>query len=163
MPQGYQVPTHQLLADKQGANTHEYEIGPAATVAKMLPGIGVIRDTNDYSVKEAGVESDLVLGVLDINPDGTGMKTEAYAARGDECRVIEHGKCLVLLLSGGGATAPGVPLTTSTDGKWLIQATGAIGTQGAPAVYALETINPAASDLFCLAMVTGQREAAPAA
>jgi hypothetical protein len=162
MPQGYVVPQNQILADKEGAIVHEYEVGANATAAKMLPGIGVIYDTADYAVKEAGAEADAVLGVLDVNPNGTGLKTTAYA-RGDQCRVIEHGKCLVLLLSGGGATSPGVPLTTTTDGKWLIQAVGVIGTQGAPAAYALETINPAASDLFCLAMVTGQREAAPAA
>jgi hypothetical protein len=162
MPQGYQVPTGQILADKEGAITHEYEVGANATAVKMIPGIAVIYDTVDYAVKEAGAETDVPLGILDINPDGSGSKTDAYA-RGDQCRVIEHGKCMVLLLSGGGATSPGAALHASTDGKLLIDAVGAIGTQGAPFCYALETINPAVSDLFCLAMVTGQREAAPAA
>ena len=126
----------------------------------MLPGIGVIYDTVDYAVKEAGAEGKTFLGILDSAVDG--LITTAYA-RGDACHVIEHGKCNVLLASGGAAVVPGDGLVTNADGKFIKNAVGALGEQGPFACYALESRNPAASDLHCLAMVTGAREPMAAA
>ena len=159
MPQGYVKPVNAIVADTEGLISHEYEIGANATAAKMLPGIGVEFDTSDWCVKETADESKVVLGVLDVASDM--LITDAYAV-GDPCRVIEHGKCLVRLLAGGAAVQPGTPLVVNADGLWQKQAVGAIGTQGAPPAYALESVNPVAQTL-CLAMVTGQREAAAAA
>jgi hypothetical protein len=156
MPQGYSRPSNQILADKEGSVVHEYEIGANATAAQMVPGRAVIYDTVNYAVKEAGAKADNVLGVLDVAP-GKGL-TDAYA-RGDQARVIERGKVMVTLVSGGAAVAPGTPLVTAANGKFKIQETGVIGAQGAPVAYALEIMNPAGSDLWCLVFLTGQREA----
>jgi hypothetical protein len=103
MPQGYVRPVNQILADKEGSVVHEYEVGAAATPAQMVPGRAVIYDTNNYSVKEAGAKADTVLGVLDVAPGG--LRTTAYAV-GDQVRVIERGKVMVTLVTGGAAVAP---------------------------------------------------------
>lgn len=159
MPQGYVKPANGIIADVEGLVTHEYEIGANATAAKMLPGVAVIYDTVDYAVKEAGAEAPDVIGVLDV---ASGKLRSAAYAVGDQARVIEGGKAVVLLAAGGAAVTPGIPLVTNADGKWIKQAVGALGAQGPPAAYALESVNPVA-DAFCLARVTGQREAAAAA
>jgi hypothetical protein len=163
MPQGYSTPANQILADLEGAVFHEYEIGPNATPASCIPGIVVKIDTaaaTNYQVVEAGVEADDPLGVLDV--ENSELKTHAYSV-GDICRVIERGKCYILLESGSAAVAPGDPLVCAADGRMILQATGLLGEQGAPPAYALEIADPALAETYCLAFFTGQREAATAA
>ena len=159
MPQGYVKPSNQIIADAEGLVVHEYEVGANATPAKMVPGAGVIYDTVDYAVKECGAAADDFVGVLDVAPGG--LLTTAYAV-GDQVRVIERGKVKVTLVAGGAAVTPGIPIVTAADGKFAKQAVGAMGAQGAPVAYALESVNPVA-DAWCLVFLTGQREAAAAA
>jgi hypothetical protein len=158
MVQGYNHPVNQIIADVEGLIVHEYEVGAAATPAKMLPGTAVIMDTTQNFVKEAGDEADNFLGVLDIQSDSA--ITHAYAV-GEQCRVIEHGKCMVRFPAGGTGVTPGLPIVTAADGLFKAQAVGLLGEQGAPVGYALETNAHVAAD-FVLAMITGQRESATA-
>jgi len=158
MPQGYQTPVNQILADIEGAVFHEYEIGPNATVASCIPGAMMKIDTAaavNYQIVECGVEAVDPLGVLDVACDQ--LKPTAYAV-GDIVRLIERGKCYVLLESGSAAVAPGDPLVCAALGRMILQAVGAIGTQGAPPAYALEISDPALAEKYCLAFVTGERE-----
>jgi len=159
MPQGYVKPANAIIADVEGLVSHEYEVGANATAVKMLPGIAVIYDTVDYAVKEAGAKAEVVIGILDVAP---AMLRSGHYAVADECRIIEKGKCVVLLKAGGAAVTPGVALVTAADGYLEKQAVGALGTQGAVVAYALESVNPVAAS-FCLAKVVNQREAAAAA
>jgi len=160
MPQGYVKPNNQIISDAKGLVVHEYEVGANATPAKMLPGRGVIYDTVDYAVKECGAAADDFVGVLDVAPGG--LVTTAYAV-GDQARVVERGKVKVTLVSGGAAVTPGIPIVTAADGKFAAQAVGAMGAQGAPVAYALESVDPSGADAWCLVFLTGQREAAAAA
>ena len=155
MVQGYNHPINQIIADLDELITHEYEVGATATPALMLPGTAVIFDTVDGSVKEAGAEADNFLGVLDVQMDSA--ITHPYAV-GEQCRVIEHGKCMVRFPAGGTGVTPGLPIITGANGLFAAQAVGLQGEQGAPVGYALETNAHAAAD-FVLVMITGQREA----
>lgn len=159
MPQGYVQPVNQILVDIEGMVSHEYEVGANAT-AVMLPGCVVIYDTVDYAVKEAGIEADNPLGVLEVKSDGL---ITTVPVVGEQRTVIERGKVLIRLENASAAVAPGDPLVCAADGRMILQATGAIGTQGAPCAYALEIADPAGGETLCLAFFTGQREAAPAA
>jgi len=166
MPQGIVKPTNRILASTIGAETREYEVGANATAAKMLPGIAVIYDTVDYAVKEAGAAADNILGVLEASPTMTVSSTPGssdHYAVGDQCTVIKKGQCKLILASGGAAVAPGDPIVTAADGKFTKQAVGALGAQGAPVAYAVESANPAVADAWCLVEYTGGREAAAAA
>jgi hypothetical protein len=155
MVQGYNHPINQIIADLDELITHEYEVGANATPAEMLPGSSVIFDTVDGSVKEAGAEADDFLGVLDVQ--GTEGVTHQYEV-GEQCRVIEHGKCMVRFKAGGTGVTPGLPIVTGADGTFTAQAVGLQGEQGAPVGYALETNTHVGAD-FVLVMITGQREA----
>ena len=158
MVQGYSHPINQIIADVDELITHEYTVGANATAALMLPGTAVIFDTLDGSVKEAGAECKNFLGVLDVQ--GFEGITHRYEV-GEQCRVIEHGKCMVRFGAGGTATAVGGPIVTAANGLFVVQAVGALGEQGAPVGYALEVNAHGAAD-FVLVMITGQRESATA-
>lgn len=67
--------------------TERLEIGPAATIAKMLPGMHVVFDTTDYGVKE-GAAAGAVIGIIgygEANADyKPATRDTAYTALGDE-------------------------------------------------------------------------------
>ena len=159
MPQGYQHPVNQIIADEEGLVTHEYEVGANATAALMLPGTVVIYDAADGSIKEAGAKAVAVLGVLSIQ---AGESVTHRWEKGEQAVVIEHGKCMIRFGAGGTAVAVGSPIVTAANGLGAVQAVGVLGTQGQPFAYGLE-INAHAGADFILCMVTGQREAAAAA
>ena len=159
MPQGYQHPVNQIIADEEGLVTHEYEVGANATAALMLPGTIVIYDAADGAVKEAGAEADNIIGVLSVQA-GEGI-THRWE-KGEQATVIEHGKCMIRFPAGGTAVAVGSPITSNATGLGVVQAVGVLGDQGAPFAYGLEANAHAGAD-FVLCMVTGQREAALAA
>jgi hypothetical protein len=82
---------------ENGVATGEYvvellRVGANATAAKMLPGIAVVYDSNDRSVKEAGVNGDII-GFLGYEDTPIAFKPAtrdtAYAV-GDTVAVI-HG------------------------------------------------------------------------
>ena len=100
------------------------KVGANATAAKMLPGIAVVRDTNDYSVKEF-TSGSAVVGV--IGWEKTPMKWRpatrdtAYAV-GDEL-AIHRGPCVIRMrLSISQTIVKGDLLTLTTDG-YLTKAT----------------------------------------
>ncbi|MDD4588860.1 MAG: hypothetical protein PHG06_00325 [Parabacteroides sp.] len=101
------------------------KVGANATAAKMLPGIAVIRDTNDYSVKEYGSTGSAVVGVLgweatpnDFRP---ASRDTAYAI-GKECAVHYGPGKIRMRLAASQTIVKGDMLTPTTDG-YLIKAT----------------------------------------
>lgn len=95
-----------------------FRIGANATAAKMLPGIAVIKDTDDYSVKEsAGTNSIGFLG-YEYTPAmfrPTSMST-AYAV-GDTVAVHRGpGRRQRALLTTSQTIVNGQPLKVTTDG-----------------------------------------------
>jgi hypothetical protein len=125
----------------------------------MLPGTIVIYDAADGAVKQAGAEADNIVGVLSIQ---AGESVTHRFELGEQCTVIEHGKCMIRFPAGGTAVAVGSPIVSGANGLGAVQAVGVLGDQGAPFAYGLEANAHAGAD-FVLCMVTGQRESAPAA
>jgi len=168
MPQGFLTqPVNRIAADTEAVlSIREYEVGANATAAKMLPGRAVIYDTIAGDVKEVGDEADSILGVLETGPDmamsTTPASCTAYAV-GDQCWLIRKGVCKVVLKAGTAAVAPGNGLKTVGDGYFGLLEVGALGAQGGAVAKALEIVNPAAADSFCLAELTGAVEAMAAA
>lgn len=137
MPQGLVKPSNQILVAGNPLCV-EMEIGANATAAKMLPGILVIFDSTDYTVKEAGAEADNIVGILDVASDK--LESDAYAV-GDQCRVIV-GECIAKLkLLASENVTRGDPLVSAADGKVAKQAVGAMGAQGSPIGNVWESSN----------------------
>lgn len=138
MPQGLVKPANQVLVAGNPLIV-EMEIGAAATPAKMLPGILVIFDSTDSSVKEAAsAKADNVVGFLDVAPDK--LEADHYAV-GDQARVI-MGECIAkLTLLASENVTRGDPLVSAADGKVAKQAVGAMGGQGSVIGWALESSN----------------------
>jgi hypothetical protein len=140
MPQFLVKPANQVVVQGNPIKV-EYEIGPNATEAKMLPGRLVIYDNAaalDYKVKEAGDEADNVIGFLDVEPD----ELEATHYDVADQALVVMGECIAkLLLLASESVAPGDWLVAASDGKVKKQAVGAMGSQGMPIGQALETSN----------------------
>ena len=101
------------------------KIGANATAAKCLPGIAVIRDTNDYSVKEYGSSGSAVVGVLGWESTPTkwrpATRDTAYAV-GDEVAVHYGPGKIMMRLTTSQTIVKGDQLTLTTDG-YLTKAT----------------------------------------
>ena len=101
------------------------KVGANATAAKMLPGIAVIRDTNDYSVKEYGSSGSAVVGVLGWEKTPVkwrpATRDTAYAL-GDEVAVHYGPGRIRMLLADSQTIVKGDALALTTDG-YLIKAT----------------------------------------
>lgn len=166
MPQWFDTvrPVNRILQGPAKTEIWEMEVGANATAAQMVPGRFVIHDTTDGDVKEAGAKADNVIGVLEVKSDM--QLADAYAV-GDICNVIprhENARVMVLLISGGGAVAPGSPLVTAANGKAALQAVGAMGGQGTVVAHSLETQDPSSGpDTWCLAVLSDSAEPAAAA
>ena len=99
--------------------TERLEIGEGAIIAKMLPGVHVIRDTSDYGVAEGGAAG-LVIGILgygEANADyKPATRDTAYTALGDEVPVHNgHFRARVYVTETMGK---GQPLVAAADGKF---------------------------------------------
>jgi hypothetical protein len=126
----------------------QLKIGANATAAKMLPGIFVVFDTNDYSVKECGAAG-AAIGVLGYGECSAEYKPEtqttAYAV-GDMVPVyngpgrvyayvtetIVKGEPLVLAADGKLSKAAAITIAASgsaniTDGQGVTGTYGAAG------------------------------------
>lgn len=101
------------------------KVGANATAAKMLPGIAVIKDTNDYSVKEYGSSGSAVVGVLGWeetpNKWRPATRDTAYAV-GDEVAVHYGPGKIRMRLAASQTIVKGDALCLTTDG-YLIKAT----------------------------------------
>jgi hypothetical protein len=137
MPQAIQKPANQPLAAGKPLCV-EMEIGAAATAAKMLPGIVVIFDGVDQTVKEAGAKAKVEVGILDVKPNE--LEATAYAV-GDEANII-FGECIAkMFLKASENVTRGDPLVTAADGQVAKLAVGALGAQGRVIGYACESSN----------------------
>lgn len=125
----------------QGPHFQMMKIGANATAAKCLPGIAVVKDTNDYSVKEGSAS---VIGTLGWErtplPWKPANRDTAYA-RGDSVAVEMGPRMARMLLTTSQTIVKGDPLYVTTDG-YVAKAT--VGTHD---VYgeALESVSTTAA------------------
>jgi len=125
MPQGLVKSANQVIVMGDPLRV-EYEIGAAATPAKMLPGRIVIFD-GDGTVKEAGAKAHGIVGFLDVAPDK--LEATPYAV-GEQAMVVK-GRCIAkLTLLAAENVTRGDRLTIAADGKVAKLAVGALGAQG---------------------------------
>ena len=99
--------------------TERLEIGPSATIAKMLPGMHVVVDTTDYGVQEGGAAG-LVIGIIgygEANADyKPATRDTAYTALGDEIPVHNgHFRARVYVTE---TVTKGQTLVAAADGKF---------------------------------------------
>jgi hypothetical protein len=103
------------------------KIGANATAAKMLPGIAVVFDTNERSVKEAGADGDIIgfLGYGDTPaPFKPATRDTAYAV-GDTVAVIRgKGAYLRALLAISQTVVKGERMAVAADGYLEIATIG---------------------------------------
>ena len=126
MPQGLVKSANQVLVHGDPLKT-ECEIGAAATPAKMLPGIVVVLDGVDDTVKECGAKALTFVGILDVKPNE--LEATPYAV-GDQAIIIV-GECFAkLTLLASENVTRGDRLVTAADGKVAKLAVGAMGSQG---------------------------------
>lgn len=115
---GFRKPNNAL--SQGGALDIEYfKVGANATAAKMIPGIAVIKDTNDYCVKESGGSGNTI-GVLGYDKTPASSRpatiTTAYAV-GDEVAVHRGaGRRQKMWLTTSQTIVNGQPLMVTTDG-----------------------------------------------
>ncbi len=121
---GFRKPNNKV--SQGGALGVEYfKVGAAATAAKMLPCIAVIKDTNDFSVKE-GAAAGKIIGFLGYDETPAQYRptnsTTAYAV-GDIVAVHRGpGRRQKAILTSGQNVVNGEPLKVGADGK-LVTAT----------------------------------------
>ncbi|MCK4528966.1 hypothetical protein KAW18_16495 [candidate division WOR-3 bacterium] len=99
--------------------TERLEVGPAATVAKMLPGRHVVYDGTDYGVKEGGAAGSVIgiIGYGEANADyKPATRDTAYTARGDEIPI--HNGAFRARVYVTEAVGKGDPLVAAADGKF---------------------------------------------
>jgi len=115
------------------------KVGANATKARMVPGALVIRDTNDYSVKECGAEGKAI-GWLGYEKANANFKPETRDSSynvGDEVPVHNgNGFKVRAILTTGQAVTKGEFLDASGNGTLLIAtlATGDIKARAAESV-----------------------------
>lgn len=97
--------------------TEQLKVGANATAAKMLPGALVIKDTNDYDVKESGAEGAVIgwLGYGSANVDKPADRDTAYAV-GDYVPVHNGSNFRVRAIINGEAFVKGAPVTPAASG-----------------------------------------------
>jgi len=139
MPQGTVKPSNSIVINGEPI-IQEMEIGANATAAKMLPGIFVIYDDVNDTIKEAGVKANGVVGQLDVAPDK--LESANYAV-GDQARVIRgpNGLQTKGILKAGENVTRGDRLVTAADGQLAKLAVGAMGAQGEVVATADESSN----------------------
>ncbi len=115
---GFRKPTNRVT---QGGSLGPefFKVGASATAAKMLPGIAVCKDTNDYSVKEYDGSGNSI-GYLGYDEAAAVFKPDdidtAYAAD-DEVPVHRGpGRRQMARLASGQSVVNGQPLKLTTDG-----------------------------------------------
>lgn len=137
--------------------TERLKVGANATPAKMLPGIHVVFDTNDYSVKEGGAAGacEGILGygeaAADFKPatrdtayalaDEVPIHNGVFRARIYVTETIVKGEPLIAAADGkfdkgDEITVPTSGAATITDGQAV---TGSFGAQGPVRGYAAES------------------------
>jgi len=114
---GFNKPDNDVVQGKY--LTEQLKIGANATAAKMLPGALVIKDTNDYDVKESGSEG-AVIGWLGYGMANANFKPDnrdtAYAV-GDYVPVHNGSNFRVrAIVANNEAVTKGAPLTPAADG-----------------------------------------------
>lgn len=115
---GFRKPNNKMA--QGGALGVEYlKIGANATAAKCFAGIAVIKDTNDFSVKEFG-GSGSTIGVLGYDETPAQFRPEtpttAYA-KGDIAAVhVGAGRRQKMWLTTSQTIVKGAPLMVTTDG-----------------------------------------------
>jgi hypothetical protein len=114
---GWRKPTNKVCQNGGGLDTEQLKVGANATAAKMLPGIVVIRDSNDYSVKEWS-SGGYMIGYLSYENSPKKPETidSAYAV-GDLVGVeIGANRRQLARLAISQTIVKGQPLTVTTDG-----------------------------------------------
>jgi len=115
-----------------GFFTEFLKVGANATAAKMLPGIAVIFDTNQYSVKQSN-DGTNVIGTLGYENTQVPWKptnyTTAYAV-GDTVAIEMGVSRRKMLLIANQAIVKGNPLKVTTDGYVTV------GVPGTDDIYA---------------------------
>lgn len=141
--------------------TERLTVGANATAAKMLPGIHVVRDTNDYSAKEGGAAgaSIGIIGYGEAAADFKPATRDTAYALGDEIPVhngvfrarvyvteaVNKGDSLIAAADGKFSKGDLITIVASgaaniTDGQGV---TGSFGAQGPVRGQAAETIGDA--------------------
>lgn len=114
---GFREPSNAVVTGKY--YTEYLKIGANATAAKMLPGIAVVRDTNDRSVKESG-DAGAVIGVLGYEETPAAFKPTnrdtAYAVA--DTVAVHHGRgaFVRMLLEASMTIVKGDHMTVGADG-----------------------------------------------
>ena len=115
-------PLNRTLQGPDYTELVEYEVGANATVANMVAGRLVIKDTVDGSVKEVpAAGADDVIGVIEVRSGKTLADTHAV---GDSITLITHAGARVVLAtsSGSGAITQGIQLIADKHGTVSIVA-----------------------------------------
>ena len=98
--------------------TERLKVGANATAAKMLPGMHVVFDTNDYSVKEGGAGG-LVEGIIgygEANADFKPATRDTAYALADEIPI--HNGTFRARVYVSETVVKGQPLVAIADGKF---------------------------------------------
>ena len=121
--------------------TERLEIGPAATIAKMLPGMHVVFDTTDYGVKEGGAAGAVIgiIGYGEANADyKPATRDTAYTALGDEVPVHNgHFRARVYVTE---TVVKGQNLVAAADGKFELADVNIVKASGAAHITADDEI-----------------------
>ena len=120
---GWRKPNNKVCQNGSSLDTQQLQVGANATPAKMLPGIVVCFDTNDYSVKEYD-SGGAPIGFLGYENSTDKPETidTAYAV-GDSVAVESGpGRRQMGRLTTSQTIVKGQPLSVTTDG-YLIAAT----------------------------------------
>jgi len=110
--------------------TERLKVGANATAASMKPGIHVIFDVNDYSVKEGGAAGHVIgiLGYGDANADYKPATRDTAYAVGDEVPV--HNGSFRARVYVSETVVKGDPLVAIADGKFELADVNIVKTTG---------------------------------
>jgi len=114
---GWREPANKVCQNGGGLDTEQLQVGANATAAKMLPGIVVIRDANDYSVMEWASGGHMI-GYLSYENSTDKPETidTAYAV-GDSVGIeIGANRRQLARLTTSQTIVKGQPLKVTTDG-----------------------------------------------
>lgn len=114
---GWRKPLNNVCQNGSTIDTEQLQIGANATAAKCLPGIAVIRDTNDYSVKESGAGG-VIVGYLGYeNSTDKPISIDTAYAVGDSVAVeCGPGRRQMARLAASQTIVKGQPLSVAADG-----------------------------------------------
>ena len=114
---GFRKPTNGVVqGDALGPEF--LNVGANATAAKMLPGIAVVKDTNDFCVKESDASGNVVIGFLgyELSPNKPATRDTAYAV--GDIVAVHRGAGLrqMAYLTTSQTIVKGQPLKVTADG-----------------------------------------------